>query len=90
MKFLKELPDEEGVYFTKEELLELYEQYKQDNKPALVRKPETKVTLDMADRAATELVEEVCDDVEFLVNPVSKKWIKKDSAAGKLLVKLIA
>lgn len=88
MKFLNELPDD--IPFTKEELLEQYACYRKDNKPNVPLRPTTKITPDMAEQALTELVEEEVNDVIFVVNPVSKKWTKKDSAAGRLLVTLLS
>ena len=58
--------------------------------PEPEQKPKTKITQEMCDRAKRSLVKETIDDCIWLCNPSTKKWVKKDSPLGKLMVLLIA
>lgn len=67
-----------------QELADLYDSCKPS--PG-VRVSPPKPTDDEKDKAAAgELVQCEHDDVDFVLNPVTKKWTRASSAVGKLLV----
>lgn len=54
--------------------------------PKKQNKPEKPITDEMVEKTLKgTLIEEETDNVFYVVNPISKKWIKKTSEPGKIL-----
>ena len=69
----------------KAKIQDLYDEMPKSTPAQKSESPKTEITQELVDRAKKHLVDQMYQGTHFVLNPLTRKWIKAESPAGKLL-----